>query len=534
MTIEMKTQIGEVTVFRDGARVTRTGKNKIDAGESIITISGITRYAHDDSFRVKGKGAAVLKSIDVKKTSKIYEPEEDASALLVELKKLENERDKISDDKQYQQSRIVHMSSISSQFASEFGKWYAAGESTTENLTTMDKTILKKLKDAHKKIRDLEDKRKKVQDKINVLQFNLDKIQGQRKTETLSEVRVLVDAKQATEIELEVMYQLSQAGWSPTYDVDLGEENAALKRIAMVHNSSLEDWNDVSLIVSTASARPVAAVEPTPFYVDEYQSYIGGYGGGGMAIMASTVAKERDEDGVTGYAIDDMDEVAIFDEPAPVMEQQYAETSESMSGTIIYNVPGKITVVSEEDPHPITLTEEEFKSRKLYYWNAYAMPECVAQDEITNGDSVILPGGVKVYADGEFIGETHVQLIAPRETFKLGTRTAYDVKAKKKLVLKDTDKAGFTRGKTKRGYSYELTIESFSKEKIDMQVVDRIPHSTSEKIVVEFDEPSIDVKKMELGVIEWEIAIQAQEKTVITYSYEVEWEKEVTIRPPLP
>ncbi|MHA1929803.1 MAG: mucoidy inhibitor MuiA family protein [Candidatus Thorarchaeota archaeon] len=532
MTIEMKTKIGEVTVFRDGARVTRTGKNKIDAGESIITISGITRYAHDDSFRVKGTGAAVLKSIDVKKTSKVYEPEEDASTLIADLKKLENERDKISDDKQHQQSRIVHLNSISSQFTKEFGKWYAAGESKAENLATMDKTILKKLKDAHKKIRELEDKRKIVQDKINVLQFNLDKIQGQRKTETLAEVKVLVDAKQATEIELEVTYQLSQAGWSPTYDVDLGDENASLKRIAMVYNSTLEDWNDVSLIVSTASARPVAAVEPSPFYVDEYQSYGGGIGGG-MAIMASTVSRDREEEKTTGYA-EDMELDAFMDEPAPVMEQQYAETSESMSGTIIYNVPGKITVVSEEDPHPITLTEEEFTSRKLYYWNAYAMPECVAQDEITNGDSVILPGGVKVYADGEFIGETHVQLIAPRETFKLGTRTAYDVKAKKKLVLKDTDKAGFTRGKTKRGYSYELTIESFSKEKIDMQVVDRIPHSTSEKIVVEFGETSLPLKKMELGVIKWEIAIPAKEKTIIEYDFDVEWEKEITIRPPLP
>ena len=145
-----------------------------------------------------------------------------------------------------------------------------------------------------------------------------------------------------------------------------------------------------------------------------------------------------------------------------------------------------------------------------------------------------MPGGVKVYADGEFIGETNVQLIAPRETFRLGTRTAYDVKAEKKLILKDTDKAGFTRGKTKRDYSYQLNIESFSKENIDMRIVDRIPHSISEKIVVEFGKPSVGVNKMELGVIEWEIAIQAQEKTVIEYSFDVEWEKEVIIRPPLP
>ena len=90
MTIDMKTQISEVTVFRDGARVTRTGKSKIKQGENIIIVGGISRYASDESFRVKGKGAAILKGIDVTKKTTTYEPEEDVSALLAELKKLEN------------------------------------------------------------------------------------------------------------------------------------------------------------------------------------------------------------------------------------------------------------------------------------------------------------------------------------------------------------------------------------------------------------------------------------------------------------
>ncbi|RLI54373.1 MAG: hypothetical protein DRO87_10235, partial [Candidatus Thorarchaeota archaeon] len=176
----------------------------------------------------------------------------------------------------------------------------------------------------------------------------------------------------------------------------------------------------------------------------------------------------------------------------------------------------------------------EFDSRRLYFWNATDMAAVVAQDEITNGDSVLLPGNVKVYAAGDFIGETYTDLIAPREKFRLGTRAAYDVKAEKKLILKDTEKAGLTRGKQRREYVYTLLVTSFSKEDIDIKVVDRIPYSESEKVSVETTEVNPQPKKVELGILEWEMTIPAGEKTEITYRYEVEWEKGLRIRPPLP
>ena len=60
---EIQTKIAAVTVFRDGARVVRTGKTELGAGEQTVKITDITRYAESDSFRVKGKGKAVLRGI---------------------------------------------------------------------------------------------------------------------------------------------------------------------------------------------------------------------------------------------------------------------------------------------------------------------------------------------------------------------------------------------------------------------------------------------------------------------------------------
>ncbi|MGY5852335.1 MAG: mucoidy inhibitor MuiA family protein [Candidatus Thorarchaeota archaeon] len=524
MATELKTQIGAVTVFRDGARVTRNGKQKVGAGEQTLLISGITGYAEEDSFRVKGKGAAVLKGIDVSRKQVIYEPEGNVEELREELEKLRKDEQKINDRMSFYKSKIEHLQAIASQFSAEFGKWFAAGESSIEHLTKMDESTISSIQDLKKKLRKELEKLEALKAQIRVVSTNLSKVEGQRRTETVTEVSVLVDAKQETEISLELVYQLSDAGWNPTYDVDLKEKTSSVKRIAMIQNTSREDWEDVSLTVSTASAQPVSIVRPQPYYVDisspypETSSSIGDGLGGGAAFFAARVADMDDLEG-------------LAEEP---MDERYAVATESLSGTVIYEVPGKITIISEKEPHPVTLTEEEFESRRIHYWNAYAMQEVVAQDEVTNGDSVLLPGNVKVYAAGDFIGETYLAMIAPRETFRLGTRAAYDLKAEKKLVEKDTEKAGITRGKRRRDYKYKLEIKSFAKDDVEIKIVDRIPYSSSEKVTVELEEPTLVYKKMELGVIEWETKIKPNEELNIEYSFEVQWDKELRIRPPLP
>ncbi|MBN2229200.1 MAG: mucoidy inhibitor MuiA family protein [Candidatus Thorarchaeota archaeon] len=529
---DIETKIARVTVFRDGARVTRIGKTEIPKGEQKLRVTGITEYAHQDSFRVKGHGKAILRSIDVKRTTMTYEPKGDAKDLLEKIKTLEKERRGIQDQINSEQNRITHLNAIGTQFSTEFGKWYSAGESSMDNLTKMDKASQDLLKNAKKNLRTLSRELERIDAEISTLRENIQRILGERRTETLTEVYIDLEANESTTLELEVTYQLSLASWYPTYDVDIGEGKTTLKRIASVYNNSREHWEDVNLVVSTASARPVEAVKPQPFYLDIYHPQpMTGYGmpsgpPGGTSFDKIEVRAIRDEVSI--------EEDMLMEPKAKPMVEEYAEASEGFGGITAYNVPGNVTIESSSDPHPITLVLDEFESKRLHYWNAYAMPEVVAQDEITNGDLVIPPGGVKVYASGDFIGETSVESIAPREKFRLGTRASYDVKAEKKLIEKDTEKAGLTRGKQKRGYKYALELKNFSKKEIEIRIVDRIPYSSSEKITVEMGQPSLPYKKMELGVITWETKLEANQELTIEYGFDVEWEKDLIVRPPLP
>ena len=96
------------------------------------------------------------------------------------------------------------------------------------------------------------------------------------------------------------------------------------------------------------------------------------------------------------------------------------------------------------------------------------------------------------------------------------------------------EKAGVLRGKLRRSYKYRLEIQSFSKRKIEIEVFDRVPHSVSTQIEIKIDWEKLAVVNQELGVIEWHRALEPNEKKNIEYDYEVVWEKDVTISPPLP
>ncbi len=487
-------------------------------------VTNITNYAQSDSFRVKGRGPAKLSSIDVQSVTDVFEPSSDIKPLYNELRGLEKKRIEINDEIEFQQSRLVQVNSMVAEFSNHFGMVFAANEGDIKSLSEMDKKSTKLAGEIQKKIRELSDELQDLDNKMQVIRDNIGKINSERKTVSTYSVEVTLEVSSDSKIELDVTYQTGGAGWSPRYDVDLLPATAKLRRLALVRNRTEEDWMDMDLTISTATARPIEAIEGSPYFITAYDPK--------MVARAKSGRAERRRSKPVAMPMG----AGGFAPPAPPPEvtEEFAEAVETVSGIAVYELPKKMTIPSDHEQHPVTLIEEELNSSTVHYWYAEGMSEVVAQDKVTNKDSVILPGKVKVFTEGDYIGETSIDQISPREEFKIGTRVAYDVKAEKKLVEREMEKAGVLRGKLRRSYDYRLDIQSFSKRKIEIEVFDRIPHSTSTQIEVKIDWDKLAPKNHELGVIEWYRELEPNEKKSIVYSYEIEWEKDVTISPPLP
>jgi len=526
----MQTTIKGVTVFRDGARVTRSGEINLDPGPQKVRIVGITDHAQEDSFRVKGRGPATLSKIDVKRAHQVFEPKEDVKPLYDELKKLEREHKSITDEIEIQQKKLEILNGVMADFSGHFGMLFAAKEATMDQFSDLDSKSEKMHSSAKTKLRELLEKREEIEKEIQVLRENIGKIQARARTESFYEVEIAIEAKQKANISIDVTYQVSSANWNPTYDIDLYPGQAKVRRIAMVRNQTKEDWNEVNLIVSTATAQPVAAIEGSPFYISEYIPRPKASGRRDRRRMVESMMERAPAKPMAAAPGGPPPAPA----PPPEIVEEFAEASESVSGISIYELPKPVTIPFDNERHPVTLIEEDFESKTIHYWYADGMAEVVAQDEITNADTVLLPGKASVYAEGDFIGKTSIDLTSPREEFRLGTRTAYDVKATKKLVEREAEKAGITRGKLRKSYKYRLEIESFSKRPLKIRVVDRVPHSLNPSIEIKIDWEKLALEKQELGIMEWLIEMEPKSKREITYEFEVQWDRNITISPPLP
>lgn len=99
------------------------------------------------------------------------------------------------------------------------------------------------------------------------------------RTATSLEVLVRVEAPQATQGELVFSYWMQQAGWTPSYNVRVKDidDPMRLECQAMVHQTTGERWEDVTLTVATGTpSQNRTKPNLQPWYIDGSQGRAGG------------------------------------------------------------------------------------------------------------------------------------------------------------------------------------------------------------------------------------------------------------------
>lgn len=222
--------------------------------------------------------------------------------------------------------------------------------------------------------------------------------------------------------------------------------------------------------VSTAVFRPVAIVDPEPFFIDVERPMLRSEAP--MARRAELAkAKKSAEPPMQAESVADRE---MAEEEAPEEEAELyvleAEMRESPAGVQSFDIPGTWTIPSDGSGHPVSLATYGLPSKKRFYWCASDAPPVIAVDRITNGEVVLLAGTAKVYCDGEFIGETRIGRIAPHEEFELGAREELKMKAEKKLESRSAEKADLMKGRRNVIYQYGLQIKSFRDEESEITI----------------------------------------------------------------
>ena len=165
-----------------------------------------------------------------------------------------------------------------------------------------------------------------------------------------------VEVSQAGELELELSYVVSGAGWKPLYDLRLGEEagRPALEvgYLAQVTQQSGESWDDISLTLSTARPALASTVpELEPWYIQPVVRPVPR-----AASQAAPDARGMREVAMKSAAAPAPMELGAGIAEAAIYEAEDATARVVQGGAAIsFGVPGKVSIPADGAPHKVVV-----------------------------------------------------------------------------------------------------------------------------------------------------------------------------------
>ncbi|WP_433205885.1 mucoidy inhibitor MuiA family protein [Dactylosporangium sp. CS-047395] len=506
-----------VTVYPTQARVTRRGRTSLEAGEQAVEVGPLPMGLDGDSIRVSGRGPATVLGVDLVLRRRDKPSDATVAGVTGERRRLSAESDGIEDAETVLRQRQAFLVALGERATGAYARALAGGDAQAESVTAFSATMGDELATVLSGLRDLQRRRTEVTDRIAALDRQLRDLSGKREPDARYAVITLAVAAPGT-VELDVSYQVPEAGWRSTYDVRLTGDTLQLSWFGLVEQRTGEDWPECELALSTARTTGSASVpELSPWYLDPllpppppvYASR--SFGGAPPPPGAAPAPASM------------MAEVA-FDLAAP-MQQSQARVEEGTTAAT-YRPARAVAVPADGTTARATIAVLDLAAH-LDYVTAPAGSSDVHLRALTTNSSAhtFPPGPAAVFHEADFVSRTALATWAPGEELELALGLDDRVRVERELTKRTATKA--TLGSTRRReVEYRTTIANYTGREIRLTVLDQLPVSRHDGITVR--ETAIDpppAERTELGVLTWRVALPEGQSYVVRLGYRVETAK---------
>ena len=531
--VDAPSKVSAVTVYQGAARVTRTARVHLPAGEVEVRLGGLSTYLSNDTLRVTGKGTARARiegvTVDTetlaKATDAAYQAAEDT------LQRLQDQDRALTDRIAAARARLA--------FVDAFQKGYAGKSAADLPVRSVDPKSLGRLADfvstEHQKaaatIRAADGKRRDLAQAIRAAAVEVRKLQSKRGVVSKTAV-VTVRVDKPGRFDLEISYLVGGATWTPVWDARLDpvKDKVALSLYGKVTQNTGVDWPQVTLAVSTARpARGLSVPELDPRYVTEYQP-------------PRPLYREHSR-----YA------PSVARSPAPVATADAASDkdeglAEQKRMATIQVVQAKVTQgllsASFTSPHATTVAGNGKAQRAmLASWNLDAKVDRRAAPRrdrsaylvatATNTTGVpLLPGQASVFLAGELVGHSRLGPVADGDDLKLPFGADDRVKIERRVLERKHAESGlFSKDEVMR-YHVRTTVTNLYPHAVKVTLLDQVPVSRDQTIKVELLDKSTkptSEDKDRPGVRLHELTLPAHGKAAVDLWYRVSWPKGLRI-----
>src|SRR5450755_1182130 len=516
--LDATSAIDAVTVYPDGASVTRIINVDIPAGDNTVVLKDFPLTLDSSSLRVEGEASAGLGigAVDTRPPR---------AAPPVNLPELDKRIEMLKDERANLQGTIAAATARRT-FAERFAEaspaglgekgearpiaeWRAAFAAVEEEVTTADTAI-----------RDAE----RMQRNIDREVARLEQDRAARPPSKL-EVRIDLAATAATKATLRVTYAVRNARWAPLYDarLDTGAKDRKpaleLVRRAEITQSTGEDWSNVALAVSTVrTARGGKAPELNSLIVQYPQPPR-------PAPSASAAVGDLRQESHSRA-------VAKVAEPVAEKADEQQAVAEVGGFQVVFKIPGRVSLGASEGAKSLRVATATIVPELAVHSVPVMDPTAFLEASfVQSEDAPLLPGRVAIYRDGVFVGRGQMAAASKDETVRLGFGADDKVKVERSVVKRNEGSAGLilTTSKTDER-AFKTAIRNGHDFPIRIAIEDQLPVSENEDIQVEMlpatTPPIATNLRDKRGVLEWAFEAKPGEVRDIAFAWRVRWPKD--------
>jgi uncharacterized protein (TIGR02231 family) len=518
--IEVSSQIDAVTVYPDGATVTRLIRLDLPAGDSTLLARDFPLTLDPSSLRIEGEGSARLVIGAVDARPPLPAPPANLPQIDRRIEALRDGRTALDGEIASATARRKFAERFAEASPAGLGEkgearplseWRAAFAAIAEEIATADNTVRAariKQRDIDREIARLEAERNATPPKK-------------------LEVRIDLNAEAAAPALLRVTYTVRGARWTPAYDARLdtaakdGKPSLELIRRAEIVQTTGEDWADVALAVSTVrTAQGGSAPDLRPLIVR----------------YPAPAAPPRPVAGMRELS------APLQDGAARSLDQARAKQAEEQQATLdasgfqaVFRIPGRIAVPAGQGSKSFRIASAAIAPELMVHAVPALAEIAFLQASFKHAeDAPLLPGRVSIYRDGVFVGRSPMALAAKDEVVRLGFGADEKVKVARTVVRRIEGTAGLIGSSKTDEREFKTVIRNAHAFAIRVAIEDQLPVSETEDIQVEMlpvtTPPTARDLRDRRGVMEWAFEAKPGETREIKLGWRVRWPKDKAVQ----
>ncbi|CUA71578.1 hypothetical protein RSOLAG22IIIB_09663 [Rhizoctonia solani] len=502
---EQDDYIEAVTVFQSNrAEIKRKVNLDLKKGQNHVHIERLPSCLNGDSIRVDGTGTAVIFDVVYHAPSySIISYSESATTAQRTLEALQKERD---------------IAREQSEFLGSYGKTLDSKNINIEDVQRFLDMFGPRQVAIAKRIQDLDVQVEKARDEL--IEVRSKEYHDKRGEKRGTRVTVTVLAETDGKAELTLTYVVSDANWTPLYDIraSIAQSPDASSKIMLHYRASItqttgENWPEVALTLSTASPQLGSKVPtlspwkigfPAPVLPAGQNAMRTKQAARRISLRALDVEALADDDDDDGLDVDmGLDEVVPGSAAPMASRKAHVATAGVLSAT--FGIPGRSDIPSDEGSHKVVVAVLDLEAELEWV--------CVPREKesvfltckvVNSSEFTLLPGEASVFMDDNFVSKSRIEHVSPNDSFKtsLGVDSSLRVTYPSAKTLNRTmTQSGFSFLARERqsvsAQSQRITIHNSRLTTVsDLRVVDHLPVSTDARLKVNVIAPGgLDVQQ---------------------------------------